>query len=154
MHSKYKKFRNLEEKMIIMGQFFSEYFRKTMVGPGMNTDIDFTILELKGLGAFVDSSGEYTMSELSTNAFLPLPNMTSIIRRFEERGLVTRRRDERDRRVVKVRLTGKGRKLMEKFMETRCAELEKTLGKLSYADQQELFRSLELALNILRKIEY
>ncbi len=153
MKKEYTKYRNIENKMLIMGQFFSEYFRKTMIDPGMDKNIDFTILELKGLGAFVDADSEYTMSELSSNAHLPLPNMTSIINRLEEKGIAQRRRDKKDRRVVKVSLTSRGKRLMEKFLETRCAELEKTLGALTERDQKELFKALEKALDILHKIK-
>jgi DNA-binding MarR family transcriptional regulator len=144
-------FRHLEEQMYTMGKFFSEYFRRAMSLPGKG--LDFSLLELKGLGAFVDSSREYTMGELSANAHLPMPHMTRVINCFEERQMVHRHRDARDRRIVKVRLTSQGRKILRRFFASRMAEIENTLGKLSRDDQQELFASLEKALEILMKIQ-
>jgi DNA-binding MarR family transcriptional regulator len=135
-----------------MGQFFSEYFRRTMNSTVMNDKGDFTLLELKGLSAFVDVDGEYTMSELSKNAHLPLPNISAIVDRFEKNGIAERRRDTEDRRVVRVQLTDKGKKMLYAFIENRTAELERTLGKLSEKDRQQLFESLETALRILQKI--
>jgi DNA-binding MarR family transcriptional regulator len=152
MLKKYNSYTQLEEKMKIMGQFFSEYFRRTMNSSVMNDKGDFTLLELKGLSAFVDVDCEYTMSELSKNAHLPLPNMSAIVDRFEKSGIAERRRDTRDRRVVRVHLTEKGKKMLYAFIENRTAELERTLGKLSEKDRQQLFESLETALRILQKI--
>lgn len=152
MLKKYNSYTQLEEKMKIMGQFFSEYFRRTMNSSVMNDKGDFTLLELKGLSAFVDVDGEYTMSELSKNAHLPLPNISAIVDRFEKSGIAERRRDTRDRRVVRVKLTDRGKKMLYAFIENRTAELERTLGKLSEEDRQKLFESLETALRILQKI--
>jgi DNA-binding MarR family transcriptional regulator len=109
---KYEKYRSLDERMLIMRKFFSEYFRQTITRDGMEDGIDFTILELKGISAFIDDTKEYTMSELSTNARLPLSNMTSIVDRLAKKGIVKRRRDQKDRRVVKVHLTDSGRTML------------------------------------------
>jgi DNA-binding MarR family transcriptional regulator len=144
-------FRHLEEQMYTMGKFFSEYFRRAMAPPGKG--LDFSLLELKGLGAFMEPGREYTMGELSTNARLPMPHMTRVINRFEERQMIQRQRDERDRRIVKVRLTATGRKILRRFFASRMGEIENTLGKLSHDDQRELLAAFEKALTILMKIQ-
>ena len=148
----YQQFHQLEEQMLTMGKFFSEYFRKTMAGPRASANIDFTLLELKGLAAFMDVDIAYTMGSLSKNARLPLSNMTMIINRFVKRGIASRLRSEQDRRVVLVRLTAKGKVLRHTFFLNRAQELEKTLGKLSQRDQQQLVQTLAKATRILNKI--
>lgn len=111
-------------------------------------------MELKGLSAFMDLNAEYTMSELSKNAYLPLPNMTVIIKRLEIKGIVVRHRSQNDRRIVRVRLTDHGRSILYMFVEQRLQELENSLGKLSKKDQQELLNALITATDIFRKISY
>lgn len=154
MEKKYSAYQSLEEHMRSAGCFFSEYFRRTMTKPAMDEKMDLTILELKGLSAFVDLGQEYTMSELSKNAHLPLPNMTVIIKRLERKGIVLRQRRQDDRRVVKVRLTELGQKVLNRFVSQRLQELENTLGKLSKKDQQELLQALVTAKTIFQKISY
>ena len=136
------------------GSFFSEYFRRTMSKPVMSEHADLTLLELKGLSAFMDREAEYTMSELSKNAHLPLSNMTVIIKRLEAKGIVLRRRSQNDRRIVQVCLTDKGRRVLEAFVAQRVHELENTLGKLSKKDQHKLLHALITATGIFRKISY
>jgi DNA-binding MarR family transcriptional regulator len=151
---KYNEYQSLEEHMRAAGCFFSEYFRRTMTSPAMDENKDLTIMELKGLSAFVDLEAEYTMSELSKNAYLPLPNMTVIIKRLEAKDIVVRQRSQNDRRIVRVRLTDHGRSVLFAFAEQRLQELENTLGKLSKDDQQELLNALITATDIFRKISY
>ncbi len=154
MPEKYEKYKSLEEQMHIIKGFFSEYFRQTITKNGIDDKVDFSILELKGISAFADPHQEYTMSQLSHNAHLPLPNMTSIIDRLSRKGLVRRRRDSKDRRVVRVNLTDKGKKMLHEFMKKRGQELENSLGRLSERDQMDLFNALEKATEIFKKIRY
>ena len=91
--------------------------------------MDLTIMELKGLSAFVDLDAEYTMSELSKNAYLPLPNMTVIIKRLETKGIVLRQRSQNDRRIVRVCLTDHGRSVLYAFVEPSTAGTGKHPGQ-------------------------
>ena len=145
-------YRDIEQRMFIAGRFFSEYFRRTLVDATVDAQHDFTLLELKGLGAFVDMDREYTMGALSANAFMSMSNMTAIVKRFERRGVVRRRRASHDRRIVLVSLTNEGRHLRREFMAMRARELERTLGTLSRDEQRQLFNALGQATAILRKI--
>jgi len=152
---KYKKYSLLENRMLTMRKFFAEYFRRTIVKNNIvNGGPDFTFLELKGLSAFIDDTQLYTISELSNLVHLPLPNMTSIINRLAKKGIVRRRRDTRDRRVVRVFLTDKGKKMRYEFMKKRVREVENSLGMLSEKDQKALFSALETATRIFQKIQY
>ena len=152
MENAYQKFKGLEDQMLIMGRFFAEFFRKTMTTDGMEGNQDFSMMELKGLSAFQEIDNDYTMSELSNNAHLTLPNMTTIINGLTKKGLAKRRRDTKDRRIVRVHLTDQGKKMVYEFMSKRAEELEKSLGSLSEKDRKELFSAMEKATSILMKI--
>jgi len=81
------KYHDLEEQMQSIKSFFTLYFRKTMATAVLEEKFDFSIAELKALSAFVDIHGEYTLSELSSNARVPLSNMTPIIKRLEKKNI-------------------------------------------------------------------
>lgn len=155
MSDKYKKYTKLESRMLTMRKFFAEYFRRTIVRNNIvDGGPDFTFLELKGLSAFIDDTQSYTISELSKLVHLPLPNITAIINRLAKKGVVKRRRDKKDRRIVRVFLTDKGKKMRLEFMKKRVREVENSLGMLSEKDQRALFNALETATKIFQKIQY
>lgn len=54
-----------------------------------------------------------SLSELAKRSFFDGPTMTGIVDRLETAGLVTRRRDSQDRRVISVYLTDAGRALRD-----------------------------------------
>ncbi|AIT81740.1 MarR family winged helix-turn-helix transcriptional regulator [Novosphingobium pentaromativorans] len=65
--------------------------------------------------------GEQTVSELGESLFLESSTVTPLIKRLEAAGTVTRRRDTRDERVVRVSLTDQGMTILQ---EARCVPLE------------------------------
>jgi MarR family transcriptional regulator, organic hydroperoxide resistance regulator len=52
-------------------------------------------------------------SELGKHLAAPGPDVTRMLDRLDSAGLVARKRDEKDRRVVHTELTGKGEELLE-----------------------------------------
>lgn len=52
-------------------------------------------------------------SELGKHLAAPGPDVTRMLDRLDSAGLVSRKRDEKDRRVVHTELTAKGEKLLE-----------------------------------------
>ena len=152
MVDRLQKYKGLEDQMMIMGKFFTEFFRKTLTTEGMPGNVDLSMMELKGLSAFLEIDQEYTMSELSRNAHLTLPNITTIVDRLSKKGMAKRRRATKDRRIVKVHLTEKGKQMVFEFMSKRAEGMEKSLGALSEKDRKDLFNALEKATEILKKI--
>jgi DNA-binding MarR family transcriptional regulator len=148
-----RKLIDLEKKMFIMRKFFAEYFRRT-TSSILHDEPDFSFLELKGLSAFIDDQREYTISEISTTIHLPLSNITIIINRLAKKGIVKKKRDLKDKRVIRVFLTEKGKKMRREFMGKRVQEVKDLLGRLSEEDQNDLFNAFETATNIFQKIQY
>ncbi len=76
------------------------------------------------------------------------PDVTRLIDRLEKRGLVERRRDEADRRVVRVTLTNAGAKLLAP-LDQQLLELHRSqLGHLGRKRIDELIALLEAARNL------
>jgi DNA-binding MarR family transcriptional regulator len=77
------------------------------------------------------------MGELAEAMHCDNSNITGIVDRLEERGLVERRPAEYDRRVKLIALTTEGRDLRED-LNTRVAEPPEALTRLSEKDQRTL----------------
>ena len=106
--------RDFEKKIMEVKDFYIEFFKKTLVMDGRKSGFDFTLSEIKALGAFRGDK-DYTMGELSKNAQVAMPSMTEMVDKLEKHGIAERYRDETDRRVVKVRLTSKGKQLRKEL---------------------------------------
>jgi len=143
---------DFEEKIMEVKDFYIEFFKKTLVMNGRKSGFDFTLSEIKALAAF-RGDRDYTMGELSKNAQVAMPSMTEMIDKLEKQEIAERYRDVNDRRVVKVRLTSKGRKLRKEFMLRRLQDMKEIFGKLSKQELDDLIASLRRARCILEKVE-
>ena len=86
------------------------------------------------------------MGELAGLMHCDSSNMTGIVDRLEERGLVRRTAAEGDRRVKLIELTERGQELREE-MTRRMAEPPEPITNLSVADQKALRDVLRRALD-------
>ena len=145
-------FNDFEKKIMEVKDFYIEFFKKTLVMNGKGSESDFTLSEIKALTAFRGDK-DYTMGELSKNAQVAMPSMTEMIDKLEKHGMAERYRDANDRRVVKVRLTSKGKNLRKEFMQKRLKDMKELFGKLSKSERDDLIASLKRARHILEKIE-
>jgi DNA-binding MarR family transcriptional regulator len=145
-------FNDFEEKIMEVKNFYIEFFKKTLVMDGRRSGFDFTLSEIKALSAFRGDE-DYTMGELSKNAQVTMPSMTEMVDKLERHRIAERYRDANDRRVVKVRLTSKGRKLRKEFMQRRLKDMKEIFGKLSKHELNDLMKSLKKARCILEKVE-
>jgi DNA-binding MarR family transcriptional regulator len=92
--------------------------------------------------------GPMSMSRLAARLDAGLPNVTAIVTRMEELGLVERFRDEHDRRVVRVRTTPAGTAMTEELEEIRRQHLRSLVTALGPDDRRaclRAFRALGLA---------
>jgi DNA-binding MarR family transcriptional regulator len=65
-------------------------------------------------------------------------NLTGIVDRLEEKKLVSRKRDEHDRRVVHVVLTDKGTKLYKNTIPVFESSASRIFAQLGSPEQKEL----------------
>jgi DNA-binding MarR family transcriptional regulator len=88
--------------------------------------------------------GELTIGDLSNRLFLAYSTTTDLVDRLERLGYVARRRDDADRRVVRVVMQPAGWDVIERVLDARRAYLASILEPLSDAEKQEVLRVLEL----------
>jgi DNA-binding MarR family transcriptional regulator len=147
-----KKLDDLNAQMIVVREFMDEFYDKTVFQDERNLSSDLTASQIKSLFAFRDEDQAYPVGELRKNARVKRSTITDMIDRLERDGIAERLRDEGDRRVVKVRLTQKGKKIRREFYQKRRKEMETIFSKLTEQQKKKLLSHLIGASQILRKI--
>jgi len=108
-------------------------------------DLEVTVGQIHCMRA-VERLGEPTMSELAEALRFHPSTLTTLVDALVERGLVERRDDVDDRRIVRVTLTEKGKRRRAKHREAMRARLRELMGEISDED----LRRIHGALTILR----
>jgi DNA-binding MarR family transcriptional regulator len=114
---------------------------------GVDTKTGLSGPRLSALSVVV-FGGPLTLGELAAAEQVKPPTMTRLVRALEVRGLVAREADEHDGRIVRLRATARGRKLM---MEGRARRVSALADGLRALDDSEV-QSLEGVLDILERI--
>ena len=110
-----------------------------------------TISQLKAMTALSEDS-LISMGELCKMANVKMPSLTEVVDRFETEGILERRRDTSDRRVVKVSFTEKGKRIHRDVLERRADELTHLFGVLNKRERTLLEDSLKNVADLLSKI--
>jgi len=93
--------------------------------------------------ALLEEHEAIPMSHLADELDVALPNATGLVNRMEERGLVGRRDDPADRRVVLVELTPAGRRLIGEMESERQERMRRLFGQLDATQQERLLHSVK-----------
>jgi DNA-binding MarR family transcriptional regulator len=144
---------DLSEQMLIIKDFIDEFYNKTVFHGDKGLNSDLTPSQIKSFFAFEKDDHAYPIGELGKNARVKSSTMTDMIDRLEKDGIAERIRDDDDRRVVKVRLTDKGKKIKRQFSVKMREGIEDAFAHLSEGDKKILIDHLKGAYQILKKIE-
>ena len=90
------------------------------------------------------------LSELGRRVSRDGPTITGVLDRMEKKMLVKRKRDDHDRRVVKVNLTAKGKNMQEQLSSTKKEIFERITHDLSLREINHLVTLLE---KMMRNVE-
>ena len=88
--------------------------------------------------ATVGYAGRLPFGEIGAKMMVTVSNLTGIVDRLEEKKLVVRKRDEKDRRVVHVVLTDKGAKVYTSTIPQFEKSVARIFTGLSKPEQKEL----------------
>jgi DNA-binding MarR family transcriptional regulator len=105
-------------------------------------DLNLTIPQFTALQILINH-GDMTIGELSEKMALACSTITDLVDRMEKSGLVVRRRDDRDKRVVRVIVLPKGFDIVEKVLEKRVKFLEEKLNSFSNEEKSMLNNVLD-----------
>jgi DNA-binding MarR family transcriptional regulator len=109
-------------------------------------------LQLGALG-ILSVSTQLPVSELGRRLKISKPQVSLIVGRLEEDGLVKRSVDSLDRRVSCLEITDQGRETLDRNVNEIKAGMKKKLSVLSGAERAELKRSFSSIVEILGKLE-
>lgn len=141
----------IEQHIVELRNLFVQLFKKMVKSSSATVGIPFSPSQMRALSAFHEDR-EYRMGELSKNAQVTMPFMTEMVDRLVQEGMLERLRDTDDRRVVKVKLSERGKDIHRHFREMRAQEMGSIFAKLTIKDQVELLNSLKTMSSILKKI--
>jgi len=94
--------------------------------------------------------GPITLGALAAAEQVRPPTITKLVATLEASGLVERETDADDRRIVRVKATTRGAKLLQEGRQRRVASLAEALGKLSAADRAKLAQALPVLERVVR----
>ncbi|GAA4525720.1 MarR family winged helix-turn-helix transcriptional regulator [Amycolatopsis samaneae] len=95
-------------------------------------------------------TGERTHGELASLLYCDKTNVTGLVDRLERRGLVRREPDARDRRVLRVFLTERGREVVTRFRDAVGTAVADHLGSWPADRRGELAGFARAAAETLR----
>ncbi|MCI8442632.1 MAG: MarR family transcriptional regulator [Provencibacterium sp.] len=118
---------------------YMDHFRETL-----------SPMQLSVLG-LLEAYGMMSMTELSEKLHTTRQQMTQIVARLFDIGVVERHPDERDRRLIKIRPTEKAQALLTEGARSFVREVLGMAGRLG-EDEQQLLRAMETANRILPRL--
>ncbi|WP_328535991.1 MarR family winged helix-turn-helix transcriptional regulator [Streptomyces sp. NBC_00344] len=105
--------------------------------------------EFDVLGTLRRVDRELTPGRIARETFASGAAVTKRVRQLEERGLITRRPDDRDRRVTHLSLTDEGRTLIDRLLPDQLAYEAALLEGIDPQSREELSASLGELLVLL-----
>jgi DNA-binding MarR family transcriptional regulator len=94
--------------------------------------------------ASLDRHGALTLGELAERERVAPPSITKVVAKLEEAELLRREPDPSDRRVVRVRLTAKGGRLLTSSRQRKNAWLADRLADLPAAERARVAKALDV----------
>lgn len=104
------------------------------------------------LGAlrFISLEPGISMNRLSERLYLHVSTVSGIVDRLVKRGYVSRDRSSEDRRVIRLKVTGTGKKVIEKTPLAGMGLLIHTIDKLPPGQLKGILKGLRLLLDIMK----
>jgi DNA-binding MarR family transcriptional regulator len=99
--------------------------------------MDISLPEIFVLGR-LSSNEEPSMSELGRGISMDLSTLTRTVDKLVKKEFVVRKPDPEDRRVVRVAMTAKGRKIINRFEEQRKKHIESILHQMTSPEIRDL----------------
>lgn len=89
------------------------------------------------------------LTRIGENMLVTGGNITGIVDRLEREGLVKRKRDREDRRIIRAYFTTKGKKLYEQALPSYDRFLRAAFGEVGPTELAKLQKSLEALHSVL-----
>jgi len=137
----------------ILGNMFQVMLviHKKILKKDLNVITDnLTRLHMAVMGELSQTSS--TMSELAKTLMMTKPQLTHVVDPLVSSGIVERRPDEKDRRVINLALTAKGRVLLDEGKQKIKENIKIKLATLTPEELSEMSAALETLRRIGSKL--
>ena len=94
--------------MTSLTEFFNKHEDDTLKGISHKNSII-----KRNIIAYMAVNGECTLSELTKELHISVPTITKLVQELEERNLLVKQADEKDKRVINLTLTEEGKEFVE-----------------------------------------
>ena len=121
-----------------LGLFSSVKQIEAVVRTNLRESFGSTLPRFDLLSQLYRSPGGLTMGEISARLMVTNGNVTGLITRLVDEGLVDRLQDEDDRRIQWVRLTPKGNKLFSSMAPANQAWVTEAMAQMTEAELRQL----------------
>jgi len=138
--------RILENMFMVMLTIHKKVLKKDLSGFPDN------LTRLHGAVMAELSQTSMTMTELAKTLMMTKPQLTHVVNPLVVSGIVERRPDEKDRRVINLALTDKGRILLEEAKLKVKENTKNRLATLTYEELDQMSTALETLRNIVGKL--
>lgn len=100
-----------------------------------------SMIQLQAMMEMSDS--EMTMSEIASSLSVKLPTATSLVNRLVESGYAIRLKNKKDRRIIKITLSKKGKKTLINTFKLKIKRMKFVFDKISAKDKKNLYSILD-----------
>jgi MarR family 2-MHQ and catechol resistance regulon transcriptional repressor len=129
----------------VLGAIYRNLIRDEEDAVSINTNSQSAVLSV------LLRNGPTKMSEIGRILKVSKPNITFLVDKLEEQGLIRREDDKEDRRVKNISLTAQGRAAIEEQKARLHAKIKTRLAVLTEQDLEDFEASLRIAAEVLRK---
>lgn len=109
---------------------------------GVARGLDLSFSQMRALFVLFDSQQELAVHELATQLGLSMATAGRAVQGLVRAEMVTRREDDRDRRVKRVRLSEHGRLFVDSLMQAHREAVRECLASLSDGEREQLSQAL------------
>jgi MarR family transcriptional regulator, organic hydroperoxide resistance regulator len=127
------------EKILDLQQQADNTFRH--FSPQHWIELNLSIAQLKSL-LFIAAKGKTNFKKIAEALGVTPPNITGIIDRLVEQGLVSRTENSEDRRIMLLQVTDKGQQLLTNLRESRVNFFKQVLSRMKQDELQCLSQGL------------
>ncbi|MDD5120545.1 MAG: MarR family transcriptional regulator [Candidatus Omnitrophica bacterium] len=101
----------------------------------------------------LNTQGPSKMTDLAKKMKVTTAASTGIVQRLVVQGYVTREYDEKDRRLIMIKISAKGSEMLKKINQQRTQQITRIFRQISEGDRSEYLRILLQVKDILDKEE-
>jgi DNA-binding MarR family transcriptional regulator len=131
--------------------FFPLFYRKILRVASSKKRVNPINTQFQAL-AIVMHSGNLQTSEIGRRLGISSPNMTPLIDRLIEKGYAERLSDSKDRRVIKIGISEKGRRFVAGRRRLARNEIKRNLSTLSLEEVVVLSTAIETFKQVIARV--